>query len=68
MMRLATQLNFKMQCGFVAETVAYDILLEVAMKVSHFQQRHLLLEGPWKWLLHKFATYYGISDSYTKLR
>lgn len=67
-MRLATQPNFKMQCGLVAETVAYDILLEVAMKTSNFQQRNLLLEGPWKWLLYKFATYYGISDSYTKLR
>ncbi|XP_011657956.1 uncharacterized protein LOC101209129 isoform X1 [Cucumis sativus] len=60
--------NNSLKCGFVAETVAYDILLEVAMKVSHFQQRHLLLEGPWRWLLHKFATYYGISDSYSKLR
>ncbi|XP_038883502.1 uncharacterized protein LOC120074448 isoform X3 [Benincasa hispida] len=60
--------NNSLKCGVVAETVAYDILLEVAMKVSHFQQRNLLLEGPWKWLLYKFATYYGISDSYTKLR
>lgn len=60
--------NNSLKCGFVAETVAYDILLEVAMKVSHFRQRSLLLEGPWKWLLYKFATYYGISDSYTKLR
>ncbi|XP_022950571.1 uncharacterized protein LOC111453632 isoform X1 [Cucurbita moschata] len=60
--------NHSLKCGLVAETVAYDILLEVAMKSSHFQQRNLLLEGPWKWLLYKFATYYGISDSYTKLR
>lgn len=56
------------KCGSVAETVAYDLVLEVAMKVQHFQQRHLLLHGEWKWLLEEFATYYGVSDAYTKLR
>ena len=56
------------QCGSVAETVAYDLVLEVALKVQHFQQRHLLLHGEWKWLLEEFAIYYGVSDSYTKLR
>ncbi|KAK6237922.1 hypothetical protein QUC31_003391 [Theobroma cacao] len=56
------------KCGFVAETVAYDFLLEVAMKVQHFQQRNLLLHGPWKWLVKEFASYYGVSDAYTKLR
>ncbi|XP_057550627.1 uncharacterized protein LOC130828680 [Amaranthus tricolor] len=55
-------------CGSVAETVAYDLVLEVALKVQHFQQRHLLLHGEWKWLLEEFAIYYGVSDSYTKLR
>ncbi|PIA46481.1 hypothetical protein AQUCO_01500196v1 [Aquilegia coerulea] len=54
--------------GSVAETVAYDFVLEVAMKVQHFQQRNLLLHGPWKWLLTEFASYYGVSDAYTKLR
>lgn len=57
-----------LQCGSVAETVAYDIVLEVAMKVQKFQQRNLLLHGPWKWLLTEFATYYGVSEPYTKLR
>ena len=52
----------------MAETVAYDLVLEVAMKVQHFQQRHLLLHGEWKWLLEEFATYYGVSNAYTKLR
>lgn len=56
------------KCGCVAETVAYDFVLEVAMKVQHFQQRNLLLYGPWKWLVTEFASYYGVSDAYTKLR
>ncbi|XP_039058576.1 uncharacterized protein LOC120202173 [Hibiscus syriacus] len=56
------------KCGSVAETVAYDFLLEVAMKIQHFQQRNLLLHGPWKWLVNEFASYYGVSDAYTKLR
>ncbi|KAK0577044.1 hypothetical protein LWI29_027112 [Acer saccharum] len=38
------------------------------MKVQHFQQRNLLLYGSWKWLLTEFASYYGVSDVYTKLR
>ncbi|XP_052141879.1 uncharacterized protein LOC127761609 [Oryza glaberrima] len=54
--------------GSVAETVAYDIVLEVAMKAQHIQQRNLILHGSWKWLLTEFALYYGVSDAYTKLR
>ncbi|TVU28606.1 hypothetical protein EJB05_20129 [Eragrostis curvula] len=57
-----------MKYGSVAETVAYDIVLEVAMKAQHIQQRNLVLHGPWKWLLTEFAVYYGVSDAYTKLR
>ncbi|KAL6180048.1 hypothetical protein ACLB2K_046717 [Fragaria x ananassa] len=64
----STSLDETPKCGSVAETVAYDIVLEVAMKVQHFQQRSLLLHGPWKWLLTEFASYYGVSDVYTKLR
>ncbi|KAG9450790.1 hypothetical protein H6P81_010755 [Aristolochia fimbriata] len=60
--------NSSLKCGSVAETVAYDLVLEVAMKVQHFRQRHLLLHGQWKWLLTEFAAYYGVSDAYTKLR
>ncbi|MFS7974801.1 hypothetical protein Hanom_Chr10g00872971 [Helianthus anomalus] len=63
-----TSLDDSIKCGSVAETVAYDIVLEVAMKVQNFQQRNLLLHGPWKWLLIEFASYYGVSDAYTKLR
>ncbi|CAF2131185.1 unnamed protein product [Brassica napus] len=51
----------------VAETVAYDLVLEKALKMQCFQQRKLLLHGSWKWLLEEFASYYGISDVYTKL-
>ncbi|KAK4274158.1 hypothetical protein QN277_017432 [Acacia crassicarpa] len=56
------------KCGSVAETVAYDLVLEVAMKVQGFQQRNLMLHGPWKWLLTEFASYYGVSDIYARLR
>ncbi|PKA55423.1 hypothetical protein AXF42_Ash006625 [Apostasia shenzhenica] len=60
--------NNALKCGSVAETVAYDIVLEVAMKAQHFQQRNLVLQGSWKWLLKEFALYFGVSDAYTKLR
>ncbi|RZC45585.1 hypothetical protein C5167_038542 [Papaver somniferum] len=60
--------NVHLKCGSVAETVAYDFVLEVAMKAQHFQQRNLVLHGEWKWLLTEFASYYGVSDAYVKLR
>ncbi|KAK9285459.1 hypothetical protein L1049_024652 [Liquidambar formosana] len=52
----------------VVETLAYDLLLEAAMRAQHFHSRNLWLHGPWKWLLTEFADYYGVSDSYTKIR
>ncbi|KAJ7965795.1 Pesticidal crystal cry8Ba protein [Quillaja saponaria] len=60
--------NSHLKCGSVAETVAYDLVLEVAMKAQHFRQRNLVLHDPWRWLLKEFASYYGVSDIYTKLR
>lgn len=57
-----------LQSGSVVETLAYDLLLEAAMRSQHFHSRNLRLQGPWKWLLTEFADYYGVSDSYTKLR
>ncbi|KAI4388701.1 hypothetical protein MLD38_001006 [Melastoma candidum] len=60
--------NSHLKYGTVAETVAYDLVMEVAMKVQQFQQRNLLLDGPWKWLLTEFASYYGVSEVYAKLR
>ncbi|KVI06799.1 hypothetical protein Ccrd_014846 [Cynara cardunculus var. scolymus] len=36
------------QCGSIAETMAYDLAMEVAMKEQNFQQRNLLLNDPWK--------------------
>ncbi|XP_058114690.1 uncharacterized protein LOC131257803 [Magnolia sinica] len=54
--------------GPVVETLAYDLLLEAAMRSQHFHPRNLRLHGPWKWLLMEFADYYGVSDAYTKLR
>ncbi|PIA58301.1 hypothetical protein AQUCO_00500317v1 [Aquilegia coerulea] len=54
--------------GSVVETLAYDLVLESAMRAQHFYARNLRLHGPWKWLLSEFSDYYGVSDSYTKLR
>lgn len=56
------------KCASVAETIAYDCVLETAMKVQQFQQRNLLLHGSWRWLVTEFASYFGVSDAYTKLR
>lgn len=52
----------------VVETQAYDILLEGAMSAQRFHSGNLRLNGPWKWLLDAFADYYGVSNSYSKLR
>lgn len=60
--------NSHLKCGSIAETVAYDLVLEVGMKIQHFQQRNLLLHNPWKWLLTEFASFYGVSDTYARLR
>ncbi|XP_010519228.1 PREDICTED: uncharacterized protein LOC104798734 [Tarenaya hassleriana] len=60
--------NGQTKCGLVAETSAYDLVLEVAMKAEHFQRRNLLLKGPWQWMVTRFASYYGVSDVYTRLR
>ncbi|XP_021758885.1 uncharacterized protein LOC110723806 isoform X2 [Chenopodium quinoa] len=60
--------NSHLKCGIVAETVAYDLVLETAMKAQNFQQRNLLLHNQWKWLVTEFARFYGVSDAYTKLR
>ncbi|BBH05756.1 hypothetical protein Prudu_017240 [Prunus dulcis] len=60
--------NNNLKHGSIAETVAYDCALEVAMKVQHFQQRNLLLHGSWSWLVTEFASYYGVSKTYTNLR
>ncbi|KAF5482667.1 hypothetical protein F2P56_003217 [Juglans regia] len=54
--------------GPVVETLAYDLLLEAAMRAQEFHSRNLWLHEPWKWLLTEFADYYGVSNSYTKLR
>ncbi|KAJ4847075.1 hypothetical protein Tsubulata_040364 [Turnera subulata] len=54
--------------GPVVETLAYDLLLEAAMRAQNFHARNLRLHGHWKWLLIEFADYYGVSDAYTKLR
>lgn len=59
---------YHLQSAKVVETLAYDLVLESAMRAQHFHAHKLQLDGPWKWLLHEFADFYGVSDSYTKLR
>ncbi|KAH7293968.1 hypothetical protein KP509_28G050300 [Ceratopteris richardii] len=54
--------------GVVSETLAYDIVLEAAMRTQQFGPGNLRLHGSWKWLLSEFALYYGVSDAYTNLR
>ncbi|KAK9078138.1 hypothetical protein SSX86_002195 [Deinandra increscens subsp. villosa] len=57
-----------LKCGPVVETLAYDLLLEAAMRAQSFHARNLWVVEPWKWLLTEFSDYYGVSESYTKLR
>nr|XP_043624942.1 uncharacterized protein LOC122596431 [Erigeron canadensis] len=57
-----------LKCGPVVETLAYDLLLEAAMRAQCFHARNLWVVEPWKWLLTEFSDYYGVSESYTKLR
>ncbi|XP_075506452.1 uncharacterized protein LOC142543220 [Primulina tabacum] len=57
-----------LKSGSIVETLAYDLLLEAAMRAEQFHARNLRVGGPWKWILKEFAEYYGVSDSYTKLR
>uniref|UniRef100_A0A1J3H0H0 Uncharacterized protein n=1 Tax=Noccaea caerulescens TaxID=107243 RepID=A0A1J3H0H0_NOCCA len=64
----SSSLDGKTKCGLVAETSAYDLVLEVAMKAERFQRRNLVFKGPWRWMITRFASYYGISDAYTRLR
>ncbi|CAN8264255.1 unnamed protein product [Cochlearia groenlandica] len=64
----SSSLDEKTKCGLVAETSAYDLVLEVAMKAEGFQRRNLVLKGPWYWMITRFSSYYAISDAYTRLR
>ncbi|CAH9091069.1 unnamed protein product [Cuscuta epithymum] len=57
-----------LKSGPIVETLAYDLLLEAAMRARQFCARNLGIDDPWKWLLAEFSDYYGVSDSYTKLR
>ncbi|KAL8512388.1 hypothetical protein ACS0TY_018756 [Phlomoides rotata] len=57
-----------MKSGSIVETLGYDLLLEAAMRAQQFHARNLRIDGPWKWILAEFSDYYGVSDSYTKLR
>ncbi|MCO5595228.1 hypothetical protein L7F22_049267 [Adiantum nelumboides] len=56
------------KCGPVSETLAYDIVLEAALRTQLFQKINLRLHGTWTWLLSEFAILYGVSHAYTSLR
>ncbi|CAH2044804.1 unnamed protein product, partial [Thlaspi arvense] len=60
--------DYHIKSAPVVETLAYDLLLEAATRAQKFHSQNLELNGSWKWLLSEFAEYYGVSDSYTKLR
>ncbi|XP_010482077.1 PREDICTED: uncharacterized protein LOC104760812 [Camelina sativa] len=60
--------DYHIKSAPVVETLAYDLLLEAATRAQKFHPQNLRLNGSWKWLLSEFAEYYGVSDSYTKLR
>ncbi|EPS74419.1 hypothetical protein M569_00332, partial [Genlisea aurea] len=60
--------NVFMKSGTIVETLAYDLLMEAAMRAQQFNARNLHIDGLWKWILTEFADYYGVSDSYAKLR
>ncbi|XP_022943284.1 uncharacterized protein LOC111448102 [Cucurbita moschata] len=57
-----------MKSGPLVETLAYDLVLEAAMRAQHFCSTNLRIDGLWKWLLTEFADYYGVSSSYTRIR
>ncbi|CAA7035193.1 unnamed protein product [Microthlaspi erraticum] len=60
--------DYHIKSAPVVETLAYDLLVEAATRAQKFHSQNLSLNGSWKWLLSEFAEYYGVSDSYTKLR
>ncbi|XP_062011137.1 uncharacterized protein LOC133727557 [Rosa rugosa] len=60
--------NHHLKFGSIAETAAYDYVFVAAIKFQHFQQRSFLIDGSWNWLLTEFASYFGVSEAYTKLR
>ncbi|CAI5960539.1 unnamed protein product [Closterium sp. NIES-64] len=55
-------------CQPITESAAYDWVLAAAMAAQGFHARNLRLSGPWEWLCDQFATCYGVSPHYTKLR
>ena len=59
---------FTCQWSPVGETLAYDIVLGVALRINSFHQRNLRLHGAWKWLLSEFGVFYGVSHVYASLR
>ncbi|CAI6007655.1 unnamed protein product [Closterium sp. NIES-65] len=60
--------DYGTQCQPITESAAYDWVLAAAMAAQGFHARNLRLSGPWEWLCDQFATCYGVSPHYTKLR
>ncbi|KAK6938085.1 hypothetical protein RJ641_031593 [Dillenia turbinata] len=74
---IAEDLNGKLRWWSIYREPEHELVGQVQLYInystfaddnSHLRQRNLLLHGQWKWLLTEFAAYYGVSDTYTKLR
>ncbi|XP_055824785.1 uncharacterized protein LOC129893300 [Solanum dulcamara] len=65
---ITTDETTQVKSGPIAETLAYDLLLEASMRAQQFCARSLRSEEPWNWLLTEFSEYYGVTDTYTRLR
>ncbi|KAL3333182.1 hypothetical protein AABB24_033316 [Solanum stoloniferum] len=65
---ITTDETTQVKSGPIAETLAYDLLLEASMRAQQFCARSLRSGEPWNWLLTEFSQYYGVTDTYTRLR
>lgn len=65
---ITTDETTQVKSGPIAETLAYDLLLEASMRAQQFCARSLRSGEPWNWLLTEFSEYYGVTDTYTRLR
>lgn len=65
---ITTDETTQVKSGPIAETLAYDLVLEASMRAQQFCTRSLRSKEPWNWLLTEFSEYYGVTDTYTRLR
>ena len=51
----------------VSGCIAFDCALQAALRSEGCRRNRLLIEGPWRWLLERFATGYGVRSFYVLL-